>query len=84
MVLFSNNPDELQTLLNRLHCYSSYWGLKVNTAKTKVCVFQKRFQEVVKVWKYDNKKLEVVDSFCYLGLKLYYNGNMELMTKNAF
>ena len=40
MVLFSNNPDELQTLLNRLHSYSSHWGLKVNTAKTKVCVFR--------------------------------------------
>ena len=40
MVLFSNSPDELQTLLNRLHIYSSHCGLKVNTAKTKVCVFQ--------------------------------------------
>ena len=56
MVLFSNNPDELQTLLNRLHSYSSHWGLKVNTAKTKVCVFQKRRQNIVQVCKYNNKE----------------------------
>ena len=67
MILFSNSPDELQTLLNRLHSYSSHWGLKVNTAKTKVCVFQKQHQNIVKVWKYNNEELEVVDSFCYLG-----------------
>ena len=81
MVLFSNSPDELQTLLNRLHSYSSHWGLKVNTAKTKVCVFQKRRQNIVQVWKYNNEELEVVDSFCYLGLKLHYNGNLEMTTK---
>ena len=75
MVLFSNSPDELQTLLNRLLSYSSHWGLKVNTAKTKVCVFQKRCQNIFQVWKLNNGELEVVYSFCYLGLKLHYNGN---------
>ena len=70
IVLFSNSPDELQTLLNRLHIYSSHWGLKVNTAKIKVCVFQKRRQNINQVWKYNNEELEVVDSFCYLGLKV--------------
>ena len=81
MVLFSDNPDELQMLLNRLHRYSTYWGLKVNTTKTKICIFQKRRQAVARAWKYNNEELEIVDSFCYLGLKLHYNGNMEMTTK---
>ena len=42
MVIFSKDPEELQLLLNKLHRYSCEWGLKVNTAKTKILVFQKR------------------------------------------
>ncbi|MCG7879398.1 MAG: reverse transcriptase domain-containing protein, partial [Candidatus Thiodiazotropha endolucinida] len=81
MVLFSENPDELQVLLNRLYQYSTDWGLKVNTLKTKICIFQKRRQAAARAWIYNNEELEIVDSFCYLGLKFYYNGNIEMSTK---
>ena len=41
MVLFSKDPIELQSLLDKLYSYmySCEWGLKVNCRKTKVCVF---------------------------------------------
>lgn len=81
MFLFSENPDELQVLLNRLYQYSTDWGLKVNTLKTKICIFQKRRQAAARAWIYNNEELEIVDSFCYLGLKFYYNGNIEMSTK---
>ena len=42
MVLFSRDPVELQLLLNKPYKYSTEWGLKVNTSKTKICAFQKR------------------------------------------
>ena len=38
MVTFSKDPMELQTLLEKLHVYSSEWGLRVNIRKTKICV----------------------------------------------
>ena len=38
-VLFSTDPVELQFLLNKLYKCSTEWGLKVNTSKTKLCVF---------------------------------------------
>ena len=81
MVLFSARLDELQKLLNRLYQYSTYWGLKVNTLKQKSVFFRKRRQAAVRVYKYNNEVLERVESFCYLGLKLCYNGNIEMMTK---
>ena len=40
MVTFSEDPMELQTLLEKRHVYSSKWGLRVNIRKTKICVFE--------------------------------------------
>ena len=36
IVIFSKDPMELQTLLEKLHVYSSEWGLRVNIRKTKI------------------------------------------------
>ena len=77
MVLFSKDPKELQTLLQKLHVYSTEWGLKVNTKKTKICVFENRKAAKNQEWCYNGEKLEVVDWFCYLGMKFHYNGNLE-------
>ena len=76
MVLFSESPDELQTLLDKLYQYTTDWGLKINTVKTKVLIFQKRRQQLTRSWKLNDAILDVVDSFCYLGLKINYTGNV--------
>ena len=81
MVLFSESPDELQTLLNKLNQYTTDWGLKINTVKTKVLIFQKRRQQLTRSWKLNDAILDVVDSFCYLGLKINYTGNVEFTAK---
>ena len=77
MVIFSKDPDELQLLLNKLHRYSCEWGLKVNTAKTKILVFQKRRMNISFIWTFNGENLEIVESFCYLGMKFHYTGNLE-------
>ena len=66
MVLFSTDPFELQLFLNKLYKYSSEWGLRVNTSKTKICVFEKRKSNIDFTWSYDSQNLEIVDSFTYL------------------
>ena len=80
MVLFPESPDELQTLLDKLYQYTTDWGLTINTAKTKVLIFQKRHQQLTRSWKLNDAILDVVDSFCYLGLKINYTGNVEFTT----
>ena len=76
MILFSECPVELQTLLNKLNQYTTDRGLKINTVKTKVFIFQKRRQQLTRSWKLNDAILDVVDSFCYLGLKINYTGNV--------
>ena len=77
MVLFSKDPEKLQLLLNKLHVYSCEWGLKVNTARTKILVFHKRRMNIDFIWIYNGENLEIVESFSYLGMKFHYTGNLE-------
>ena len=75
MMLFSSrNPQRACKL-----CLINYiltvmnGGLKINTDKTKVMVFEKGLPTDVHIY-YDNIELEVVDSFKYLGIMFYKNG----------
>ena len=77
MILFTKTPTELQTLLNKLQKYSTEWGLRVNTKKTKICIFENRRSQQNQLWSYNDEPLEIVDSFCYLGMKFHKNGNLE-------
>ena len=73
-VIFAKSPRVLQSLLHDLETYCLRWGLKINTAKTKVMIFEKG-----ETTHYDfflnNVKLELVSSFKYLGIHFFTNGN---------
>ena len=43
--------------------------------KPKIVFFQKRKQRHKYVWQIENEKLEIVDNFCYLGIRFHYTGN---------
>ena len=72
MLYFSQNLHKI--------CYTNYtdysneWGLKVNTDKTKIMIFEKGRKTDVHIY-YNNVDLEVVDSFkyMYLGIMFYKN-----------
>ena len=44
-VLFSTSPTTLQTILNDIETYSNVCGLKINVAKSKVLIFEKKKQK---------------------------------------
>ena len=75
IALFTTNPNSLQLKIDNLFHYSTKWGLKNNVNKTKICIFEKRKQRHNHKWKIDNEKREIVDIFCYLGVR-FYTGNM--------
>lgn len=54
---------KLQLLFDKLDVYSTECGFKVNTWKTKICIFENRKTRSNQVWSYNG---EIVDSFCYL------------------
>jgi hypothetical protein len=79
MVLFTTSPASLQAQLDNLYYYSQKWGLKINIKKTKICIFSKQRRTDNFEWNINNEVLEIVESFCYLGIKFTKNG----LLKNA-
>lgn len=73
-VLFATSPDTLQSLLTDLENYCRLWGLKINTSKTKAMIFEKGRRTHYDFHIYDTV-IELVDSFKYLGITLFKNGN---------
>ena len=58
-VIFSKSPEILQTMLNRLHTYSTVWDLKVNTKRTKIMIFEKGRKTSIDIF-YNNTLLIIV------------------------
>jgi len=79
-VLLSNTQSGLQRMLNSLKNYCKQWGMKVNEAKTKILIFGKKLQSR-KDFVFDNKVLEEVCSFKYLGITFSRNGKFDLAKK---
>ena len=73
-VFFTKSAQTLQNMLHKLQAYSNEWGLKINTDKTKIMIFEKGRRSEVH-FHYNNIELEVVDSFKYLGIMFYKNGS---------
>ena len=79
MVVIGKTQQDLQNSLNALYDYCCYWGLEVNTSKTKVVVFRKRGPiKMSEKWYYNNEPLEVVNDFNYLGVVFNYTGSFVL------
>ena len=73
-VVFAKSKETLQLLSNDIELYCGTWGLKINTKKTKVMIFETGRHTSCDLF-LNNVKLEVVDSFKYLGVHFFKNGN---------
>ena len=67
-------------MLNRLQAYRSVWGLKSNTNKTKIMIFEKGRKTSIDLF-YDDTLLEVVANFKYLGTMFYTNDSWSRIQK---
>ena len=76
IILFGKNPEDLQNALNVLDEYCQRWKLTVNTSKTKIMVFRKggRLPNNLN-FVYNNIKIEIVNTFCYLGVVFTSGGS---------
>ena len=73
-VVFATSPETLQSFLNDIEHYCNVCGLKINTNKTKAMIFEKGQHTYFDFYIY-GQTIEVVDSFKYLGIKFFKNGN---------
>lgn len=83
-VLLSDSPAGLQTALNSLSEYCNFWKLKVNAAKTKIMVFQKRKSKTNASYFYNDEEVEVVDTYKYLGIVFSHTGSFYKTRKNLY
>ena len=68
-IIFADTAIGLQFALEELENYCNKWKLTVNEDKTKVmCITWGRFRNVEYEFFYNDKKLECVEEFTYLGI----------------
>ena len=70
--LFAQNPRSLQLMLCDIETYCVEWGLKLNVNKTKCMIFEQGRSTNYDFYIY-NTRIELVDSFKYLGVHLFKN-----------
>ena len=73
-VVFAKSPQTLQSMLIDIENYCETWRLKINTSKTKAMIFEKGRRTHYDFYIYITV-IDVVDSFKYLGITLFKNGN---------
>ena len=78
LVLLSTSPSGLQKCLDKLYEFCTSWKLEVNVTKSKVLIFNSNGKSFTDYFKYKDKTIETVSSFCYLGVVLKYNGNFNV------
>ena len=75
LFVVSQSAEGLQRAINRVHAFYLSLGLQINTSKTKVMIFNKS-GKVLNNFQFslDGNKLEITDSYQYLGVKVRPSG----------
>ena len=78
LLLLSETSNGLQNCLNKLGHFCQEWKLDVNLNKTKIMIFsngRRKYKNYNFIYK--GHKLDVTDTYKYLGITLFYNGNLK-------
>ena len=68
-VLFSENVDDLQKMINSVNICSNEYGLYINLLKTKIVIFRNRGHvKAEQKWFLNGNKIDVCNEFMYLGI----------------
>ena len=81
-IILADTAIGLQFALDELQTYCDKWKLTVNEGKTKVMCITRQNDNTVNNFYYNNKMLEVVSSFVYLGLNFTTRGITKATVNN--
>ena len=76
LVIFSKSEEGLQNMLSKLSEYTLEKGLEINTDKTKCMIFNKTGKHVRRNFKFDDRKIETVRTYKYLGFLITPSGEV--------
>ena len=82
MVLLSTTKSGLQNSIDKFSIYCNKWKLNVNLNKTKIVKFCKRQNSEVAEWHWNGNKIEVTDSYSYLGTVMSGNTKYQKAREN--
>ena len=82
VVLFSESESGLQNALNKLAKYCDDWCLTLNLDKTKVIIFSKSGRLIKRGFVFNNKTIECVQSYKYLGVIFTASGTFSQAKKD--
>ena len=83
LALISTTQCGLNKCLEKLHTFTKTWQLELNISKCKVIVFN-CYGKILKGMKFifNNLQLEIVKSYCYLGLDFISSGSFRTARSN--
>ena len=72
LILLSLNPITTQIQLDMLTNFCNEWGIEINELKTKTVIFNSKYTDSEANLKFylNGTLLDIVDSYCYLGIVL--------------
>ena len=73
----TTNAEDLQKLINVVQGFCNKWRLKSNIKKSAVVVFSKVAIIDMCAWKWGDKVIPRVVSYCYLGIEFAENGSWD-------
>ena len=83
LVLMSTSETGLNNGLKRLADYCETWQLEVNMKKSQVIIFNRSERKLTGTkFMFQNKPMEIVKSYCYLGIDLYPSGTFRTSIVN--
>ena len=76
LIMMSTSAEGLQTCIDNLEEYCKKWHLTINTVKSKIIIFNES-GKILRDYNFvhKNKKMEIVQSFCYLGIDISASGS---------
>jgi hypothetical protein len=81
-VIMSESKEDMQNQLNVFNDFCKKWKLKVNAEKSKVLVLSNGRLPANLKFTYNNKDLEIVPNFSYLGITFSKSGSFNAAKKD--
>ena len=84
-VMLADTPEQLQSMLDKLHNYCIKNKLTVNASKTKIMIFSRgKCKNKSLNFQYGEETLTIVDEYLYLGVKISFNGRFVKYVANTY
>jgi hypothetical protein len=84
LIVLARSESALQRNLNTIQSYCNKWHLTVSVQKTKIIIFNTGKSGKLRSFRLASQSIEIVTSFCYLGVEINANGSFKQGIARAY